>query len=310
MNNIKTTFSIKDLENLSGIKAHTIRIWEKRYNLLQPERTDTNIRLYDLENLQKLLNASFLNNNGLKISHIAKFTPEQIADKVRDFNVEKDINTHVLNSFKLSMVNFDSALFHKTYADLLEINGFENTFSNYIWPLLKEIGFLWQTDTITPAHEHFVTNLVRQKLTVEIDKVKLLYPENPQETYVLFLPVNEIHELGLMYLHYFLKKSRLHSIYLGQSVPVTDLLELPKHYNNITFISYFTIEPEADKIQDYLKEIYKIVLKGTNNQLWLAGRRLKDEANTEVPKGVVIFDSLLSIVSAIPQCEDLRSVAG
>ncbi len=118
MNNIKNEFSIKDLENLSGIKAHTIRIWEKRYNLLQPNRTDTNIRNYDLENLQKLLNVSFLNNNGYKISKISKLGERDIAMHVKEIALKKNLENHALNAFKVAMLNFDQAHFYKIYNKL------------------------------------------------------------------------------------------------------------------------------------------------------------------------------------------------
>lgn len=155
MNNVKSKFSIKDLENLTGIKAHTIRIWEKRYNLLSPNRTDTNIRFYELADFQKLLNVSYLNNNGYKISKIATLEGNKIPELVRQIAAKSNLNSHAINSFKLSMLNFDQVLFYKTYERLEKEKSFRDIFYTIFIPLLTELGLLWQTDTITPAHEHF-----------------------------------------------------------------------------------------------------------------------------------------------------------
>ena len=156
MNNIKANFSIKDLENLTGIKAHTIRIWEKRYNLLSPDRSDTNIRNYSIASFQKLLNISYLNNNGLKISKIADLKEEEIPIKVREIASRGKVEDHAINAFKMAMVNFDQKLFYNTYNNLIEHKTFKNIFYTVFIPLLNEIGLLWQTDTITPAQEHFI----------------------------------------------------------------------------------------------------------------------------------------------------------
>ena len=152
MNNIKTKFSIRDLENLSGIKAHTIRIWEKRYNLLSPKRSETNIRNYNLSSFQKLLNISYLNNNGLKISKIAKLKEEEIPIKVREIASRASIENHAINALKMAMINFDQALFYHTYNNLIETKTFNEIFYSVFRHLLNEIGLLWQTNTITPAH--------------------------------------------------------------------------------------------------------------------------------------------------------------
>ena len=164
MNNVKKSFSIRDMENLSGIKAHTIRIWEKRYNLFSPERTATNIRTYSLKSLQKLLNIVLLYHNGYKISKIAKIPESEIPVLVRGIVAKNSEKSHAINAFKLSMINFDQALFFNTYNSLLAERSFREVFIEVFIPLLNELGLLWQTDTISPSHEHFVTNLIKQKI--------------------------------------------------------------------------------------------------------------------------------------------------
>ncbi len=234
MNTIKEQFSIKDLENLSGIKAHTIRIWEKRYGLLSPERTDTNIRYYSLEALQKLLNVSLLNSNGYKISKIAQLPEDKIPVAVREMIVKKGVNNYTVNSFKLAMLNFDYKLFNATYNQLLVQKSFREIFLNIFVQLLDDVGLLWQSKTITPAHEHFVSNLIKQKIYLHIENLQLQASEKDNKVFVLFLPLNEIHELGLLYLHLEFLLHGYPSIYLGQSVPAENLKDLQSIYKNIT----------------------------------------------------------------------------
>ena len=167
MNSVKKSFGIRDLENLSGIKAHTIRIWEKRYGLLKPERTETNIRTYSLQSLQKLLNVTLLYNNGYKISKIADLPEGQIVQEVREIVAQNSVKSHAINAFKLAMINFDQSLFQKTYSGLLAERSFREIFWEVFMPLLHELGLLWQSDTIGPAHEHFITHLIKQKIYYE-----------------------------------------------------------------------------------------------------------------------------------------------
>lgn len=272
MDNIKSTFSIKDLENLSGIKAHTIRIWEKRYNLLKPNRTDTNIRYYTISSLQKLLNISYLNNNGYKISKIASLNPDQISLIVKETANKISENHYAVNDFKLSMLNFDLSLFQNTYNDLINKHSFREVFVKVFIPLLEEIGLLWQTDTITPAHEHFITELIKQKILVNtegaIQNTKIKHKER---TYVLFLPSNEIHELGLQYLNYELISNGYQSLYLGPSVPTDSLLDLLTFYKSITFVTSFTIRPLKEDIEKYIEYFTKSILNNKDTKLWITG---------------------------------------
>ena len=234
MNTIKTSFSIKDLENLSGIKAHTIRIWEKRYNLLEPERTNTNIRTYNLRSLQKLMNISFLNSNGYKISKIAALDEFQIASKVKEISYQGHTESHAFNAFKLAMLNFDQALFYNTYNRLLEEKSFREIFYELFIPIIQDIGLLWQTLTITPSHEHFLSTHIRQKVLIHIERLQSANPKPDTKTFVLFLPLNEIHDIGLLFINYELLSRGYHTIFLGESVPVENLNLLNTLYDDIT----------------------------------------------------------------------------
>ena len=299
MNNVKKNFSIKDLENLSGIKAHTIRIWEKRYNLLSPERTDTNIRFYSLGNLQKLLNITLLYNNGYKISKIAKIPEEKIPLLVREIVAENSVKNHSINAFKLAMINFDQTMFFNTYNALLTNNTFREIFYDIFIPLLTELGLLWQTDTISPAHEHFITGLIKQKILINIEKLQMIEPTNKSKVFVLFLPENEIHEIGLLYLNYEIILHGYHTIYLGQTIPTESLSDLLKYFSNIHFVSYFTVEPNKDAIDHYIANFQKQIDIESNNNLWILGRQVHFLRGISVPKNVKLFDGIDELIKQL-----------
>lgn len=296
MNNIKVNFSIKDLENLSGIKAHTIRIWEKRYNLLQPNRTDTNIRNYSLSSLQKLLNISYLNNNGVKISKIANLTDDEIQNKVKEIAFNFNTEDHAISSLKMAMINFDAAIFNTTYNQLIESKTFSDVFYSVFLPLLNHIGLLWQTDTITPAHEHFVSTLIKQKILIHIEGLPLVESNASNKTFVLFLPENEIHDIGLLFIHYQLRSKGYHSIFLGESVPMENLKDLLRFFDDITFISYFTVAPEIDDVSSYIFKFNDLFLQHQHTKLYLLGTKLATLGDTSLPKKVTIFNSIQNLV--------------
>ncbi|WP_295985885.1 MerR family transcriptional regulator [uncultured Algibacter sp.] len=296
MNNIKVNFSIKDLENLTGIKAHTIRIWEKRYNLLSPNRSDTNIRNYSLLSFQKLLNISFLNNNGFKISKIAELDEEQIPIKVREIASRRKVEDHAINALKMAMINFDQVLFYSTYNNLLENKTFSEIFYSVFLPLLNEIGLLWQTNTITPAHEHFLTVHMKQKILLNTERLQLLEPKPVSKTFVLYLPDNEIHDIGLLFINYQLRGKGYHTIFLGESVPMESLTDLLDFFDEITFVSYFTVYPLVQEIPDYIKKFNELLLKKDNTKLFLLGKQLSDiQLNNLYPK-TTIFNSIENLI--------------
>ncbi|WP_370227918.1 MerR family transcriptional regulator [Mesoflavibacter sp.] len=299
MNSIKTNFSIKDLENLSGIKAHTIRIWEKRYNLFKPNRTDTNIRYYSTASLQKILNISFLNKNGYKISKIASLDENEISSLVKEIAESKDPNNHSINLLKLAMINFDQSLFNKTFYKLEEEMSFKTIFFDVFIPLLDHIGLLWQTDTITPAHEHFVVEIIKKKILVETEKAyKINTPDLSQKPYALFLPDNEMHELGLLFTNLELTLKGKHVIYLGQSVPVKSLEFLLTKHKDITFISSFTVSPENENIEDYLNSFSSTLLKNNKCKLLVSGRLLGTKPNIS-NSNIKTFESTKDLIDHI-----------
>lgn len=296
MNNIQINFSIKDLENLTGIKAHTIRIWEKRYNLLTPNRSETNIRSYGLTSLQKLLNISYLNNNGLKVSKIASLKEEEIPIKVREIASRARVEDHAINALKMAMVNFDQVLFYNTYNNLLANKTFSEIFYTVFLPLLNDIGMLWQTTTITPAHEHFISIHIKQKILLNIERLQSLEPKPDSKTFVLFLPDNEIHDIGLLFINYQLRSKGYHTIFLGESVPMNSLMDLHEFFDDITFVSYFTVYPEEQNILNYIDDFNEMLLGKENSNLIVLGSKLTSVNTANFPKKVSTYTSIENLV--------------
>lgn len=296
MNNIKTVFSIKDLENLSGVKAHTIRIWEKRYNILEPDRSLTNIRVYDGANLQKLLNVTLLNNHGYKISKISKYPPEKIPLLVQEIISQKNVKSHAVTSFKMAMMNFDQSKFLTTYDQLLSEKTFREIFYEVFIPLIEEIGLLWQSDTITPAHEHFISYLIKQKVLLNTAAYQILKPVKNDKVFVLYLPLNEIHELGLMYINYELLHHGYQTVFLGESVPIENLVDMKKFFDNITFISYFTVEPNRNEANDYINEIKRKVLQD-NSEIWITGFGTRYIHQSNLNDKIKVFPTISELVN-------------
>jgi len=214
-------FTIKDLENLSGIKAHTIRIWEQRYTFLKPQRTATNIRYYSSEELKTLLNISLLNKYGYKISHINRMNNEELREKILTLNGTQAQQERIVNELIQLMVDMDIESFEKVLDQYILARGIEKAITYIIFPFLERIGILWLTDHINPAQEHLITNIVWQKIIVGIENI--VTPLDLQSRVILFLPENEHHELGLLFLHYLLKSRGVKTIYLGANVPLSDL---------------------------------------------------------------------------------------
>ena len=214
-------FTIKDLQNLSGIKAHTIRIWEQRYAFIKPQRTQTNIRYYSNEELKKILNISLLNKYGYKISHINKMSAAEIQEKIVSLSNLQAQQERIVNEMIQYMVDMQIDGFESVLDSYIASRGFDKTITQIIFPFLERIGILWVTNHINPAQEHLVTNIIRQKLIAGIETAFTHISSN--KLVLLFLPEGEHHELGLLYTCYLLKSRGIKTLYLGANVPVADV---------------------------------------------------------------------------------------
>ena len=218
-------YSIKDLEKLSGIKAHTLRIWEQRYAIIIPKRTNTNIRYYTDTDLRAILNVALLNKNGYKISKISELAPEQITEKVAsiaDKNTEYDTQ---LDALTISMIEMDEYKFDRIISTNIEQIGFERTMMEVIHPFLDKLGLLWLTGSINPVQENFMSCLIRQKIIVALDHLPWTLGKNVKK-YLLYLPEGETQELSLLFMHYLLKSRQNQVIYVGQNISMRDLQDV------------------------------------------------------------------------------------
>jgi MerR family transcriptional regulator, light-induced transcriptional regulator len=283
-------YSIKDLEKLSGIKAHTIRIWEKRYKLITPKRTATNIRFYSDNDLKKIINIAVVNNSGVKISHIARLTADKLNKLVHDQNRLGEDITSPIDKLVMATVAMDERAFDKTINQLESSKGFEEVVTKVLYPFLEKIGVLWHTGDVTPAQEHFVSNLIRQKIIVAIDQ--LPYPKSKSKT-VLFLPENEFHEIGLLFYNYLARNRGHQTIYLGQSVPYNDLKQVVATHRPSLLISSMVTSLNEDRLENYIRTLSGDFKKQT---IAISGLAVKDFDFSPF-KNIKLFSSAESLKS-------------
>ena len=260
-----STYSIKDLEQLSGIKAHTLRIWEQRYNLLQPKRTDTNIRFYDDDDLKLMLNVALLNDNGAKISKIASMGPNEIREEVMKLTERTLTHDDQIHALTICMIEMDEDRFDKILSTNILKLGFEQTMLNVIYPFMSKIGLLWQTGAINPAQEHFISNLVRQKLIVAIDGQ---ITQAGGKKFLLFLPEGELHEISLLFASYLIKSKGHKVIYLGQNTPNDDLVSVFTHHQPDYLLTIITTTPTSECVQAYVSALSE---RFTTSQILVTG---------------------------------------
>ena len=282
-----SSYSIKDLEQLSGIKAHTLRIWEQRFNFIQPQRTETNIRYYDNSDLKQILNISLLKDHGYKISEIAKLSSEELHSEVNTITEGELQYPDQLKSLTRAMIDIDEEAFEDIINGNIAQHGFKNTMVNVIYPFLSKVGILWITGSVGPSQEHFMTNLIRQKLIVEIDKLPRVINNN-KESVVIYTPEGEFHEIGILFAHYIFKSENKKVIYLGQSLPFEDIRFVVENNKPTAIFTAFTTLPSQNDVQIYIKKLeqnfphLKIFLTG----MQVIGQNLEIGKNSIVVKGV------------------------
>ncbi|MDZ4668729.1 MAG: MerR family transcriptional regulator [bacterium] len=292
------TFTIKDIEAITGVKSHTLRIWEQRYGIVVPKRSETNIRFYNDADLKNLLNISLLNENGHKISDIAKMTSFQIAQKVMHLGKNCTEFKNHIKAFISAMMGFDEVEFHKLLNTYILQYGIEDTFLKIIFPFLNEVGLLWQVGSLLPSHEHFVSNIIKQKLYVAIDgqvgKVALV-----RKKFLLFLPQSEKHSLGLLFANYLIRSRGHEVLYLGQEVPLSDLRDAFGHDSPDYLLTLMTVaQPLIDKQEfvDYLSKSWpKSQILLTGSQFSKCVMNLSN--NTHIINSIEHFISILDEIS-------------
>ncbi len=247
-------YSIRDLEQLSGIKAHTLRIWEQRYDIISPQRTDTNIRYYDDRDLKLVLNISLLKDHGYKISEIARMEADAMHAEVVAISDRQLNYPDQIHALTISMIDLDEDRFEKIISTNILQFGFENTMIHIIYPFLSRIGTLWVTGSVGPAQEHFISNLIRQKIIVAIDgQIVKATPES--KTFLLFLPEGELHEMGLLFANYVIRARNNRVIYLGQSLPFKEIEFAYSVHRPDYIFSALTSVPSNNDVQPYVDKL-------------------------------------------------------
>jgi DNA-binding transcriptional MerR regulator len=276
-------YSIKDLEVLSGVKSHTIRIWEKRYGLLYPGRTDTNIRYYSDIDLRRILNVSLLVNHGFKISKVAKFDDDKIKESVIEVSKKNTSESDYVERLILHMLNFDNIGFYNFTNEIIAKKGFEEAVLKVFFVLFERIGTYWQAGSIFPAQEHYVTNILRQKLIAETDK--LGFENRNGQTILFFLRDGELHEMSLLFYSYLAQKYGYNVIYLGQFVPFDDLAKVQLHVKIDYVFTAFLNATTKENLEKYL-----VKLKDTFHQqkVFITGWQVQ-YSNPVLPQSVRII---------------------
>ena len=293
-----STFSIRDLEHLSGIKAHTIRIWEQRYELIKPKRTTTNIRYYDESDLKHILNVALLKEHGFKISRISQMTDQEMQREVMHLT-EHDLKyPEQIHALTIAMVDIDEKRFEKIISTCILKLGFEKCMLNVIYPFLSKIGILWQTGAINPAQEHFISNLVRQKLIVAIDG-QYHKQDTDSKKFVLFLPDGEMHEIGLLFADYVIKSRKGMTFYLGQSLPMKDLRQIINVHKPDYLFTIITTTPGPATIQEYVDELAR---EFHDIELLLTGYQVVGQ-DIQTPENVTILAKIDDLIELMDELD-------
>ncbi|HON19275.1 MAG TPA: MerR family transcriptional regulator [Salinivirgaceae bacterium] len=293
-------YSIKDLEEITGIKSHTIRIWEKRYQCLMPKRTQTNIRYYDDDQLKRLLNITLLIRSGERISDVANLSDEDLSKKVAE--ISKGLNDISLQVDQLisAMIKLDEKNFNQIMEKSIVKNGFEFTMENILFPFMEKVGFLWLTGVITPAREHFASSIMKQKLLSTIDKIVTSYSPNAP-TIVFALHEKEMHEISLLMAHYLARKYGFQTIYLGQSTPMDCLIDILNESKAKIYVTAFITSVPEKFIKSYLTEL---LLRIPNLSIFTFGAQVTNQ-KLQLPDKVRIIYTLQEMKKVLKELQNL-----
>ncbi|MFZ9939738.1 MAG: MerR family transcriptional regulator [Bacteroidia bacterium] len=292
-------FSIKDMEVLSGVKAHTIRMWEQRFQMFEPRRTPGNIRYYNDSDLKKLLNLSFLTQQGYKVSVLARMSDDELSRRVVDLSLTCTGDESRIQSLTMHMLQLNETGFTQLLSVFIRESGLERVMLDIVFPFFRAIGFMWQTGTITPAHEHFITHLIRQKLIVSIDQMDFVQRENAKR-YLLFLPEGEFHELGLLFAHFVIRSRGHETIYLGANVPYGDLKTVYATYKPQVIMCILTSAQADMTASEYLNQLQTDF---PNAQIMASGKFALDSADEIASTDIMLMRDFPDLIEQFePVC--------
>jgi DNA-binding transcriptional MerR regulator len=248
------TYSTSQIEVLTGISAHKLRIWERRYSFLKPKRTETNIRYYSPGQLTKLLNVSILTRNGYRISKIDKMDDAEISESVINLLIDGTSEFQdEINALILQMMEYNEKEFNNIFQRSILRRGFLSTIMDIIYPFLNQIGILWGANKIIISQEHFMSNLIRQKIITAIDMLPM--PLESAPSIALFLLDDEDHEIGLLLSYFIAKNLGWRVYYFGQRVPsdnIPSMVERVKPDAMLTLI----INPRSKSDIAHMEQVF------------------------------------------------------
>jgi len=287
---MKGTYSIKDIERLTGIKAHTIRIWEVRYGILKPSRTETKIRVYDDQELKKILKVSYLNKMGYKISRLARLTEEELSGLIDNLQNEETQHSSHVDMLISAMMNLDEQMAFSVIENIIERDGFEECFENVLLPVLHKTGLLWQANTIEPAREHFIAHIIENILQQQI--ASITKPNQTTYRVVLLQLTNDFHEMSLLYILYLFRKHQIPLLYLGVSVPPEDIIALAAGRDDLMIYVHSVMN-----YNEVFEASMKKLIKNTgHNKIFVSGKAVSglNGLGVSVINSVKHFKQLLS----------------
>lgn len=282
-------FSISQLSQFSGIKPHTIRIWEKRYNALKPNRSEGNTRYYDGSQLRRLLNIVGLSETGIKISKLCSLSDEELFKMRVDYESDAGLNNdyqYFINQLIAAGIGYDENNFEKTFSHCLLRFGLQKTYIEIIHPLLNRIGLMWSVNNIPPSQEHYISNLLKQKMFTAIDSMPPV--KNEEENWLLFLPEDEFHELGLLFSNYFLRSRGKNVIYLGSNVPLSSVKHTLEELEIDNLMLFMVHHDLPERIDAYLKELLDLA---GERQIFIAGGGVDPESLRD-KKEIIILSTV------------------
>jgi DNA-binding transcriptional MerR regulator len=286
------SYSIKELETMTGIKAHTIRIWEQRYDIMEPSRTETNVRFYSDEDLRNLITIAFLNKHGFKISKLSEMSQVEMTAHVLKLTEHASDTEGQINALLLGMIHFDEAKIEFIVNQCTTQFGFEDTVLKVLFPFLAKVGVLWQTSLVRPAQEHFISNLIRQKIIAATDRIPTL-EDVPTKRFILFLPEKEMHEISLLFINYLIRSRGCYTLYLGANVPFEDIISVYEEINPDYLVTVLTAYPNLVHAIDYLNKLTNLT---SNSKVIVSGKQL--EANeAPIPKNVHHFKEFSDLIT-------------
>lgn len=292
-------YSISDLEKLSGIKSHTIRIWEQRYGILRPKRTDTNIRFYEDDDLQRLLNVALLNRHGFRISKIAEMSKEDMAEQVSSVsNFKFDISAQ-LDVLTLSVIEMDEVKFSRIFDNHVDQIGFERTMMEVVYPFMEKLSLLWLTGSIKPVQENFITQLIRNKLIAAIEKEPLA-SDRKTAKFILYLPKDEQQELSILFMQYLIKKRGFQVVNLGANLALVDLKDACQIHQPDYVFTVLSETFNREPVQRYLSNLQAAV---PDSHLLLTGYLMASQSASNLENATI----LPSLDDALTFLDDLKS---